>query len=65
MDAALFKEFVPDTLIPKLWQGAVVVMDNFNAQKVQGVKEMIEAAGAKVIYLPRYSPDFNPIEHFW
>ncbi|MBD2652054.1 transposase, partial [Synechocystis sp. FACHB-383] len=38
---------------------------NLNAHKVEGVKEMLEAAGAKVIYLPRYSPDFNPIEHLW
>jgi putative transposase len=65
MDAALFKEFVRDTLVPKLWQGAVVVMDNLNAHRVQGIKEMIEETGAKVIYLSRYSPDFNPIEHFW
>ncbi|WP_228025776.1 transposase, partial [Synechocystis salina] len=65
MNGELFKEFIKETLIPQLWQGAVVVMDNLNAHKVEGVKEMLEAAGAKVIYLPRYSPDFNPIEHLW
>ncbi|QUS59269.1 transposase [Synechocystis sp. PCC 7338] len=65
MNGELFIDFVKEELIPQLWEGAVVVMDNLNAHKVQGVKEMIEASGAKVIYLPRYSPDFNPIEHFW
>lgn len=65
MNGELFKEFVQNDLAPNLWKGAVVVMDNLKAHKVQGVREMIEAAGAKIIYLPRYSPDFNPIEHFW
>ena len=39
--------------------------DQSNAHKTEGIKDMIEAAGAKIIYLPRYSPDFNPIEHLW
>lgn len=65
MNGELFKEFVQNDLVPNLWKGAVVVMDNLKAHKVQGVQEMIEAAGAKIIYLPRYSPDFNPIEHLW
>lgn len=65
MNGELFKAFVEKELLPNLWKGAVVVMDNLNAHKVQGVQEMIEAAGARIIYLPRYSPDFNPIEHFW
>lgn len=65
MSSELFKDFIKEELVPQLWEGAVVVMDNLNAHKVEGVKEMIESSGAKVIYLPRYSPDFNPIEHFW
>ena len=40
-------------------------MDNLGAHKVQGVRELIEAAGAVLLYLPPYSPDFNPIEHCW
>ena len=52
-------------LVPQLWLGAVVVMDNLPAHKVIGVTEAIEAVGAKVIYLSPYSPDFNPIEHLW
>lgn len=65
MNGELFKEFIKETLVPQLWEGSVVVMDNLNAHKVEGVKEILEVAGAKVIYLPRYSPDFNPIEHLW
>jgi transposase len=42
--------------------GDIVVMDNFASHKVAGVREMIEAAGATLLYLPPYSPDFNPIE---
>lgn len=61
----LFKEFLRDELIPKLWPGAVLVMDNLKAHKVAGVKEMLATAGVKVVYLPPYSPDYNPIEHFW
>jgi putative transposase len=60
-----FKKFVQEELAPKLWKGAVVVMDNLRAHKVKGVEEMIEAVGARVVYLSPYSPEFNPIEHLW
>ena len=50
-------------LIPTLRKGDIVVMDNLSSHKVTGVKEMIESVGAKVVYLPPYSPDFNPIEN--
>ena len=40
-------------------------MDNLSAHKVQGVRQLIEASGAKLLYLPPYSPDFNPIEKAW
>ena len=61
----LFKEFLRDELIPKLWTGAVLVMDNLRAHQVPGVQEMLADAGVNVVYLPPYSPEFNPIEHFW
>jgi transposase len=48
--------------IPTLRAGDLVIMDNLAAHKVAGVREAIEAVGAKVVYLPPYSPDFNPIE---
>ena len=60
-----FLWFVENVLVPCLWAGAVVVMDNLPAHKVTLVTEAIEAVGAKVIYLSSYSPDFNPIEHLW
>ncbi|MBD0299370.1 MAG: IS630 family transposase [Nitrososphaera sp.] len=60
-----FLKFVQEELAPKLWKGAVVVMDNLRVHKVEGVEEMIEAVGARVVYLSPYSPEFNPIEHLW
>ncbi len=60
-----FLWFVENVLIPCLWPGAVVVMDNLPAHKITGITELIESVGAKVIYLSPYSPDFNPIEHLW
>lgn len=60
-----FLKFVQEELAPKLWKGAVVVMDNLKVHKVEGVEEMIEAVGARVVYLSPYSPEFNPIEHLW
>ena len=52
-------------LVPKLWQGACVVMDNAKIHCGEMVKKFIEEAGAKLIYLSPYSPDFSPIENFW
>ena len=48
-----FKKFVQEQLVPKLWKGAVLVMDNLKVHKVEGVEEMIEAVGASVVYLSR------------
>ncbi|PSO82900.1 MAG: hypothetical protein BRC45_08925 [Cyanobacteria bacterium QS_5_48_63] len=60
-----FRVFIEKLFVPQLWSGACVVMDNLPAHQVKGVKEMIESAGASLIYLSPYSPDFNPIEHYW
>lgn len=57
-----FRAYVTDTLAPVLKPGDTVILDNLNAHKVFGVREAIEAVGARVLYLPPYSPDFNPIE---
>ena len=62
MDGAAFVAYVDRVLVPDLRPGDVVVMDNLPAHKVKGVREAIEAAGADLLYLPPYSPDFNPIE---
>jgi transposase len=61
----VFKGFVKEILVPQLWTGAGVVMDNCSIHKVEGVKEMIEGVGAETIYLSPYSCEFNPIEHLW
>ena len=64
-DAEVFLAYVEQVLCPRLRAGHVVVMDNLAAHKVAGVREKIEATGARLIYLPPYSPDFNPIEPCW
>jgi transposase len=62
MTGARFRSYVEETLIPTLSQGDTIVLDNLPAHKVSGIREAIEAAGARLLYLPAYSPDFNPIE---
>jgi len=62
MDGATFVAYVEQCLAPTLARGEIVILDNLKAHKVSGVEEAIEAVGAKVIYLPQYSPEFNPIE---
>jgi transposase len=61
-DTELFVTFVREALVPVLKEGQVVVMDNLSPHKSPRVRELIEAAGAKLVLLPPYSPDFNPIE---
>jgi transposase len=58
-----FETYVHKVLVPELRPGDVVVMDNLSSHKGPKVREMIEAAGAALLYLPPYSPDFNPIEN--
>lgn len=61
----VFVAYVEKVLVPNLVPGQVVVMDNLSAHKVAGVREAIERAGAELLYLPPYSPEFNPIEKAW
>ena len=63
VDAAVFRAFVTDALVPALRPGQVVVMDNLAPHKAPGVREAVEAAGCRVLYLPPYSPDYNPSEN--
>ncbi len=65
MDGKAFEVFIEKFLVPQLWSGSVVVMDNLSAHKLDSITPMIEAVGAKVICLSPYSPDFNPIELWW
>lgn len=64
-DGDIFLAYVEHILCPALKQGDVVVMDNLSSHKVKGVRQLIEKAGAEVLYLPPYSPDLNPIEKAW
>jgi len=64
-DGDVFLAYVEQVLGPRLQPGQVVVMDNLPAHKVEGVRRLIEARGAELLYLPPYSPDFNPIEQAW
>ncbi|MEG4104492.1 transposase, partial [Microcoleus sp. Pol17_C1] len=61
MDGQAFAIFIQHFLCPKLWKGAVVVMDNLPAHKLASIKPMIESVGASIICLSPYSPDFNRI----
>ena len=60
-----FRAYVADTLVPGLRPGDTVVLDNLRAHKVSGIREAIEGAGARLLYLPAYSPDLNPIEQIF
>lgn len=64
-DGDVFLAYLEQVLCPQLRPGDVVVMDNLSAHKVDGVRALIQAAGAELRYLPPYSPDFNPIEKCW
>jgi transposase len=64
-DREVFLEYLDQVLCPKLRSGHVVVMDNLSAHKVDGARERIEQTGARLLYLPPYSPDLNPIEKAW
>ncbi|GJE69198.1 hypothetical protein CHKEEEPN_0721 [Methylorubrum podarium] len=64
-NGAPFRAYVTDTLVPVLRSGDTVILDNLQAHKVTGMREIIEASGAGLLYLPPYSLDFNPIEQIF
>jgi transposase len=65
MTGEIFRAYVKQFLAPTLKRGDIVFMDNASVHKVNGIEEAIEARGAILVYLPSYSPDFNPIEQFF
>jgi transposase len=65
MNARAFEAYVEQCLGPELRPGDVVVLDKLGAHKPPRIRDLIEARGAKLVFLPSYSPDFNPIEHAW
>ena len=64
-DGITFEAFVLNKLVPQLWSGACVVLDNSTIHKGEEIRAAIEAAGAKLVFLSPYSPEFNPIENLW
>jgi transposase len=64
-DGEVFRAYTERILCPTLKVGDIVIMDNLAAHKVSGIREAIEARGAKLLYLPPYSPDLSPIERCW
>jgi len=60
-----FLTWVRQVMVPSLRAGDIVVMDNLSSHKSNAVREAIEGAGARLLYLPPYSPDLNPIEKMW
>lgn len=65
MNGDAFLAYVEQILVPTLKPGDIVVMDNLSSHKLPAIREAIEAAGARLLYLPPYSPDFNPIEQLF
>lgn len=65
MTGAIFRTYIERCLVPALAPGDIVIIDNLPAGKVAGVRDAIAAAGAMLLYLPPYSPDFNPIERLF
>lgn len=61
-NAAVFEAYVRELLAPTLSEGQVVVMDNLGAHRPGRIRELIEERGARLVYLPAYSPDLSPIE---
>lgn len=65
VDGATFEAFVSQKLVPKIGNNACIVMDNAKIHQGEMVREILEKAGAKLLYLSPYSPEFSPIENFW
>ena len=65
VNGVTFEAFIANKLVPNLWSGACVVMDNAKIHLGEEIRVLIESVGAKLIYLSPYSPEFNPIENFW
>ncbi len=60
--ARVFETYIEKVLVPSLRAGQIVVMDNLGAHRPKRIRELIEQRGCELLYLPAYSPDYNPIE---
>lgn len=64
-DSLVFEAFIAKLLVPNLWKGACVIIDNASIHQEKDIKPIIEEVGARLEFLPPYSPDFSPIENCW
>lgn len=64
-DAISFKAYIVNILCPTIDRNDIIIMDNLSSHKASEIREAIEATGARLLFLPPYSPDFNPIEMMW
>ena len=64
-DTSLFNVWLKQVLIPSLTVGQVLILDNASFHKSIESQKLVEAAGCKILFLPPYSPDLNPIEKYW
>lgn len=64
-DSSLFNTWLKQLLIPNLTPGQVLILDNASFHKSAESQKLVEAAGCKLLFLPAYSPDLNPIEKYW
>lgn len=64
-DTLSFEVYISKILCPSLGKDDIVIMDNLSSHKASGIRKIIEDTGASLLYLPPYSPDFNPIEMMW
>lgn len=64
-DTKLFNLWLKKQLLPEIGPGYILIMDNATFHKSNETKQLIEQAGCKLLFLPAYSPDLNPIEKFW
>ena len=65
VDTDVFDIFVARVLVPALWRGDIVLLDNLSVHHASGIAQAVKAAQGHVLFLPPYSPDFSPLEHCW
>ena len=65
LNGEMFKVYMANCLAPTLREDDVVIMDNLSSHKVNGLEEIVKGRGARIEYLPPYSPDLNPVENMW